>query len=214
MEDEWMLAETDKIFGKPTRMCLFCEDEESYNIFRQSIINAPSYSYDRAKLPFDDGVRITLKVKQIHLDLLYDVSYTLFHQIINPLLHYKSRFSENRKDSSIHLFRLYVKDVCNAYGYYDYTANHFYIKKGSMFAKGESIVFSGAASTATRNRMIAKSCTDMGTYYIVNDDFKCRTATSAASIIMGKVSHYSYWLDENRRGLADIFPSRFTNKKK
>ena len=109
---------------------------------------------------------------------------------------------------------MYVKDVCNAYGYYDYTANHFYIKKGSMFAKGASIVSSSAASSATRNRMIAKSCTDMGSYYIVDDDFKCRTATSAASILMGKVSHYSYWLDENRKGLADIYPSRFTNKKK
>jgi hypothetical protein len=83
-----------------------------------------------------------------------------------------------------------------------------------MFAKVASIVFSGAASSATRNRMIAKSCTDMGSYYIVDDDFKCRTATSAASILMGKVSHYSYWLDENRKGLADIYPSRFTNKKK
>jgi hypothetical protein len=214
MEDKWMLADIEKIFGKPTQMCLFSEDEESYNIFRQSIIDAPSYSYDRAKLPFDDGVKITLKVKQIHLDLLYDVSYTLFRQIINPLINYKRIFSENRKYSTIHLFRLYVKDVCNAYGYYDYTANHFYIKKGSMFAKGASIVSSSAASSATRNRMIAKSCTDMGNYYIVDDDFKCRTATSAASILMGKVSHYSYWLDENRKGLADIYPSRFTNKKK
>ena len=33
-----MLAEIERIFGKPTRMCLFAEDEESYNIFRQSII--------------------------------------------------------------------------------------------------------------------------------------------------------------------------------
>ena len=214
MEDEWMLAEIEEIFGKPTRMCLFSEDEESYNIFRQSIIDAPAYSYDRAKLPFDDGVKITLKVKQIHLDLLYDVSYTLFRQIINPLINYKRIFSENRKYPTIHLFRLYVKDVCNAYGYYDYTANHFYIKKGSMFAKGASIVSSSAASSATRNRMIAKSCTDMESYYIVDDDFKCRTATSAASILMGKVSHYSYWLDENRKGLVDIYPSRFTNKKK
>ena len=214
MEDEWMLAEIEEIFGKPTRMCLFSEDEESYNIFRQSIIDAPAYSYDRAKLPFDDGVKITLKVKQIHLDLLNDVSYTLFRQIVNPLINYKRIFSENRKYSTIHLFRLYVKDVCNAYGYYDYTANHFYIKKGSMFAKGASIVFSGAASSATRKRMIVKSCTDMGSYYIVDDDFKCRTATSAASILMGKVSHYSYWLDENRKGLADIYPLIFTNKKK
>ena len=214
MEDEWMLAEIEEIFGKPTRMCLFSEDEESYNIFRQSIIDAPAYSYDRAKLPFDDGVKITLKVKQIHLNILDNLSCIVFHQIINPLLNYKYLFFENKKNSAVHIFRLYAKGICNAFGYYDYAGNHFYIKKGSMFAKGASIVSSSAASSATRNRMIAKSCTDMGSYYIVDDDFKCRTATSAASILMGKVSHYSYMLDENRKGLADIYPSRFTDKKK
>ena len=158
MEDEWMLAEIEEIFGKPTRMCLFSEDEGSYNIFRQSIIDAPAYSYDRAKLPFDDGVKITLKVKQIHLDLLNDISYTLFRQIVNPLINYKRIFSENRKYSTIHLFRLYVKDVCNAYGYYDYTANHFYIKKGSMFAKVASIVFSSAASRGIFKESVYAFC--------------------------------------------------------
>ena len=58
MEDKWMLAEIEEIFGKPTRMCLFSEDEESYNIFRQSIIDAPTYSYDRTKYPFDDNVKV------------------------------------------------------------------------------------------------------------------------------------------------------------
>ena len=214
MEDEWMLAEIERIFGKPTRMCLFAEDEESYNIFRQSIIDAPAYSYDRTKCPFDDDVKITLKVKQIHLNILDNLSCIVFHQIINPLLNYKYLFFENKKNSAVHIFRLYAKGICNAFGYYDYAANHFYIKKGSMFAKETSIVYSSAASSATRNRLIVKSCTDVDSYYIVDEDFKCRTATSAASVLMGKVSHYSYWKDENWKGLADIYPSRFSNKKK
>ena len=172
------------------------------------------YSYDRTKCPFDDDVKITLKVKQIHLNILDNLSCTVFHQIINPLLNYKYLFFENKKNSAVHIFRLYAKGICNAFGYYDYAANHFYIKKGSMFAKETNIVYSSAASSATRNRLIVKSCTDVDGYYIVDEDFKCRTATSAASVLMGKVSHYSYWKDENWKGLADIYPSRFSNKKK
>ena len=209
-----MLTEMEKIFGKPTRICLFSEDEESYNIFRQSIIDSPIYSYDSTKYPFDDNVKVMLKAKNYHLDMLNDISRILFQRIIEPLMHYKVFLNGDDKEPKKHFFRLFIKDVCNAFGYYDYTANHFYIKKGSMFAKTTSILYSAAASSATRNRLIVKSCTDMGDYYIVDDDFKCRTATSAASILMGKVSHYSYWIDGNGKGLIDIYPSRFVNKKK
>ncbi len=214
MKDELMLSEINKIFGKPTRMCLFSEDEESYNVFRQLIIDAPSYSYDKTKYLFDDNVKVTLKAKKIHLDVLNSIKSILFQQLIDPLLHCKMQLNENNRDSQIHFFKLYLKDVCNAIGYYDYTANHFYIKKGSMFAKSTSELYSAAASSATRNRMIIKSCTDLGDYYLVDNDFKCRTATSAASILMGKVSHYSYWVDGDGKGLMDIYPSRFINKKK
>ncbi len=210
MEDELILAEIEKIFGKPTRMCLF--EEESYNVLRQSVIDAPAYTYDRTKYPFDDNVKVTFKAKKYHLDILNNVTSVLFQQIIKPLLRHKMLFNEDNNDSK-HIFRLYIKDVCNALGYYDYTANHFYIKKGSQFAK-ISIVYSATASSATRNRMIVNSCTDMGSYYIVNDDFKCRTATSAASVLMGKVSHYSYWKDVDGKGLIDIYSTRFTSKKK
>lgn len=214
MEDELMLTEIEKIFGKPTRMCLFSEDEESYKMFRQLIIDAPTYSFDKTTFPFDDEVKVTLKAKKIHLNILNSIRCIIFHQVINPLLKYKTILNESKKNSSIHLFRLYVKDVCNAFGYYDYSANHFYIMKGSTISKGTSIVYSPAASSATRNRMISKFCLDMGNHYIVDNDFKCRTATSAASILMGKVSHYSFWIDGSGKGLADIYPSRFINKKK
>lgn len=210
MEDELISVEIEKLLGKPTRMSLF--DEESYNVLRQYIIDAPAYSYDRTKYPFDDNVKITLKAKKYHLNILNNVTNILFQQIIIPLLNHKILFNEDNNDSK-HIFRLFIKDVCNALGYYDSTANHFYIKKGSKFAK-TSIKYSAAASSATRNRMIVDSCVDMGNYYIVNDDFKCRTATSAASVVMGKVSHYSYWKDVDGKGLMDLYPTRFTSKKK
>ena len=84
--------------------------------------------------------------------------------------------------------------------------------KGSVFTKNFGKSFSTSNSGTTRKRMIENSCTDMGKYYIVNNDFRCRTATSAASILMGKVSHYTYWIDDNGRSLADIFPTRFLIK--
>ena len=193
-------------------MSLFYEDEESYRVFRQSIIDSPAYSYDRSIYPFDDNVKVTLKAKKYHFNILNNIAGVLTQQIIKPLMLYKISLNEDNNDSK-HIFRLFIKDVCNALGYYDNAANHFYIKKGSKFAK-TSIIYSAAASSATRIRMIEKSCTDMGKYYIVDNDFKCRTATSAASVLMGKVSHYSYWVDGDGLGLKDIYPSRFANKKK
>jgi hypothetical protein len=42
----------EKVFGKPTKWSLFSEDEEAYEAFRQTIIDAPNYVYDKGKLPF------------------------------------------------------------------------------------------------------------------------------------------------------------------
>ena len=74
MEDELMLAEIEKIFGKPTKMCLFSEDEESYRVFRQTIIDSPTYSYDKLIYPFDDNVKVTLMAKKYHLGILHNLS--------------------------------------------------------------------------------------------------------------------------------------------
>ena len=207
------LAEIEKIFGKPTKMSLFADEEIAYNLLRQFIIDAPSCTYDKTKLPFDDIKIVCLQAgieEKTHLE--DKVSGLLFERIHNPLLSYAKRKDDVKIICDKHIFKLEKVGVCKAYGYYDFSANHFYIMKGSMFVKTYGKSYSASSSGATRKQMIKKVCTDMGDYYILNDDFKCRTATFAASVLMGKVSHYSYWLDDEGRCLADVFPTRFIIK--
>ena len=212
MEDELMLVEIEKIFGKPTRMSLFYEDEESYNAFRQSIIDAPIRIYDKTILPFTN-IRIghSQQEKEEKSRISDDISNLLFETIINPLLSYVNN-NVKKTTNDKHTFKLEKEGICKAYGYYDFSSNHFYILKGSVFTKKIGKTFSASNSGTTRKSMIENSCTDMGKYYIVNNDFRCRTATSAASILIGKVSHYTFWIDDNGRSLADIFPTRFLIK--
>lgn len=207
------LGEIEKIFGAPTTMSLFTDEEIAYNLLRQSIIDAPSCTYNKAKLPFDDIEIVYFQPKlEENIHLVDKMSGVLFEQIINPLLSYAKRKDGVKTICDKHIFKLEKGGICKACGYYDFSANHFYIMKGSMFVKTYGKAYSASSSGATRKRMIEKSCTDMGKYYFVNNDFKCRTATSAASILMGKVSHYSYWLDDEGRCLADVFPTRFIIK--
>ena len=210
MEDELLLAEIEKIFGKPTRMSLFHEDEESYNVFRQSIMDAPLFIYDKTILPFTD-IRMGYSQQEKNIRISDDISNLLFETIINPLLSHVNNNVEKTTNGK-HTFKLEKEGICKAYGYYDFSSNYFYIMKGSVFTKNFGKSFSASNSGTTRKRMIENSCTDMGNCYIVNNDFRCRTATSAASILMGKVSHYTYWIDDNGRSLADIFPTRFLIK--
>jgi len=206
--------ELELIFGKPTKMSLFADEEMAYNAFRQSIIDTPSCTYDKTKLPFDD-IRIECLQEKIDEDIHLDDKFSelIFEVIINPLLSYVKRKDVYKEEiSNKHTFKLERVGICKARGYYDFYANHFYIMKGSKFVKSFNKSYSPSSSSATRERMIEKSCIDMGNYYIVDKDFKCRTATSAASVLMGKVSHYSYWIDDAGRCLADIYPTRFVVK--
>ena len=54
---ESVITEYEILFGEPTRMSLFADDEKSYKTFRQSIIDSPREEYDpSAPLPFEGVV--------------------------------------------------------------------------------------------------------------------------------------------------------------
>jgi len=213
MEAELISVEIEKLLGKPTRMCLFSDDEE-YGAFRQSIIDAPPCIYDKTILPFSDIKNVHIQQDKENISCVSgDVSNLLFETVINPLLTYvRLKNKDEEITNHIHIFKLNKEGICKACGYYDFSNNHFFIMKGSVFAKSFGKSFATSSSGAIRKRMIEESCTDMGNCYIVNNDFMCRTATSAASVLMGKVSHYTSWIDDNGRSLADIFPTRFVIK--
>lgn len=112
-----------------------------------------------------------------------------------------------------HIFQIVVKGVCNAKGYFDPEKGHFFILKDSLLALKSDPEYEKSASGMARNRMIASVCTFNAHYYIVGKDTKCRSASAAASYVLGKNSSYIEWEDEQGRGLKDFFPDRFYQKK-
>ncbi|WP_291528515.1 DUF4357 domain-containing protein [Bacteroides sp. UBA939] len=305
------LSDIEKILGKPTKMFLFTDEEESYANLRQSIFNAPHDSYDKAKLPFD-GVQLMKyelhvlkqyseqkkeegkllfyiksreKGKTVFASGYYDEQRNLFvllaHSIVNRTIYsdqlqelhsdiakqhalyekstlkqdlscktasiaasyalgkkvdftewkslsgkslaesyeyfrlpnirdLEAKKANTHKKGEQHIFKLENPHICKACGYYDEETNHFYIMKGSMFSKAVSEKYAASTSWDTRKHLVEKSCTDMGKYYLVDNDFKCRTATAAASILMGKISYYASWVDNEGNHLNDIYPDHFT----
>lgn len=105
----------EKVFGKPTKWSLFSEDEEAYEAFRQTIIDAPNYVYDKKKLPFS-GVKV--------------YGYDLY------LL---KLYSDKKKAEGKKLF--YIKDETLglakvlAFGYFDYRKESFYLMANSLIRK-------------------------------------------------------------------------------
>ena len=112
-----------------------------------------------------------------------------------------------------HIFHITVKGVCRASGYYDPIKGHFYILKDSFLALKADPEYEKSASGIARNRMLASVCTSNAHYYIVSKDTKCRSASAAASYVLGKNSSYVEWEDEEGKGLHDFFPERFYRKK-
>jgi hypothetical protein len=107
----------EKVFGKPTKWSLFSEDEEAYEAFRQTIIDAPNYLYDKKKLPFT-GVKV-----------------------YNYDLYLLKLYIDKHKATGKELF--YIKDetpgLANvlAFGYFNTKSHSFYLMAYSLIRKTE-----------------------------------------------------------------------------
>ncbi len=107
----------EKVFGKPTKWSLFSEDEEAYEAFRQTIIDAPSYVYDKDKLPFTG-------VKVYNYDLYLLKLYIDKHKATGKELFYI-------KDETPGLAKVL------AFGYFNTKSQSFYLMAYSLIRKTE-----------------------------------------------------------------------------
>ena len=107
----------EKVFGKPTKWSLFSEDEEEYEAFRQTIIDAPSYVYDKDKLPFTG-------VKVYNYDLYLLKLYIDKHKATGKELFYI-------KDETPGLAKVL------AFGYFNTKSQSFYLMAYSLIRKTE-----------------------------------------------------------------------------
>ncbi len=115
--------------------------------------------------------------------------------------------------SERHIFTIFVKGRCNASGYFDTEKGYFYILKDSLLTLNAEREYKNSPSGIARNKMITATCTSINNFYKVNKDAKCRSASAAACYVLGKDSSYIEWKDADGKGLNDIFPERFFQKK-
>lgn len=112
-----------------------------------------------------------------------------------------------------HLFYIKVKRVCDASGYYNPENGYFYICKDSFIALNSDKEYEESPSGKARARLIASVCTKSHLFYNVIRDAKCRSASAAASYVLGEDSSFVEWEDENGKGLKDYYPEHFSDKK-
>ena len=96
-----------------------------------------------------------------------------------------------------HVFNIEITGKCRVVGYYDDEDNRFVVKKGSCFRDSVDPDFDVKPLGESRRRFIEAACMKSGPYLEVIKDTKCKSATAAASYIMGYEASYSLWKDNN-----------------
>ena len=194
----------EKVFGKPTKWSLFSEDEETYEAFRQTIINSPHYVYDKDKLPFA-GVKV--------------YGYDLYLLKLSV---------DQKKAEGKKLF--YIKDETPglakvlAFGYY--SNNTFYLMANSIIRKTEfqkqmkkisslywQIHELQADSVIRKCDIEAKSTQSQSEQlelfypegYRIIQDIEC-SASIAAAYVLGHEADYTRWKGMDGKTLAETYP--------
>lgn len=174
-------SEFEKIFGAPTeRPTLFSPDDEQYNALRQYIINAPSLSYDKTSLPFND-----VKVEPFEMYL-------------------RRKSIEDAESRGYHVFYLKsnrLGDSYDAMGYFDKEQSQFVLMKASKF-KISPLFKQLIASRPLYVRAVFSYSNDICT---VLEDVHCPTVSVAASYVMGCRSDLFAWIDQRGNKIDAIF---------
>lgn len=180
MDIEEYKSEYERIFGEPTRMSLFADDEESYKTFRQSIINAPREKYDpKMKLPFE-GIKL----------LNYDI-YILKNKAHEAMAQGKLLY--------------YIKDLADkecpifGIGYYISDKNLFYLLAHSIIKR---TTYTDSLMKNEDNDFVNQFGYE-GKY--LSNDIACRSASLAASYVLGEKASYTRWIPMKTKPLAENY---------
>ena len=172
-------------------------DDDSYQEFRQSIIDAPTLIFDKSKLPFDN---IQLCKPELDIEIRLEFQF-LLHSLL-PETTYTDK----------HLFYLYKPGICRAYGYYIPSSKYFVVCEGSLVSNYIDPKYEGANFWNAHARFIDKACEKYPNYYRVHKDAVCGSPTAAASYVLGRVSKYTNWKDVNGNVISDFYPDHFLKR--
>lgn len=207
-----------ELFGEPQFM-LFVD--ESYEILRQQIISSPYCKFNSNRFPFE-GVSLILNKEfsteaSLSNKKTKDVPKTEISLLISSLEEYLGNKDSKKGIESLiyslypvplsqkHIFFLYCPNCCRAYGYYNEETQEFVILKGSLVARSVGTTYAIAPRGALRNQFIKGYCKGLKDYYIVHTDTVCKSATMAASFVLGRVGSIKRWIDKDGKTLSEVY---------
>lgn len=176
-----VITEYEILFGEPTRMSLFADDEKSYKTFRQSIIDSPREEYDpSAPLPFEGVV------------LLKYEYYCLMHYIEKKIAGGKQIYIIDALDG---------KQKAFGFGYFDSKKNLFYILAHSKINRTD---FTKMLLEKEETSFVQKFG---GSGEYLATDVGCRSASLAASYVLGEKESYTKWqpFSKQSKSLAETY---------
>lgn len=206
------------LFGEPQFMMFV---DESYGDFRQQIINTPYCKYESENLPFtgislvstmDSPIRVSQSSNAL-TNIPKKEICLLLSSIKKHLAEKEIKANVSVLISSLHpvslsrrpVFYLYSPNHCRAYGYYNEVTREFVVLKGSLVAKSVGITYATAPRGILRKQYIKKYCKELSDYYIVQTDIVCKSATMAASFVLGRVGSMKRWIDKDGITLSEIY---------
>ena len=212
-EDGWDINERyEELFGSAKRVNLF-DSEEECDELRQYIITQPQITPSSGVLPFDGIALPTIEsksrqnIENIKKSTINESLICLKEQHIDK----KSLLTKISPEvSNLHLFFIKEEGVCDAKGYFDKDTKFFYICKNSLVSYDTDIDYLVTDTEKARENFLEKACEEEKGFYRVVRDAKCRSASAAASYVLGRMSDHNYWTDIDGMKLSEIYPDVFS----
>lgn len=111
------------------------------------------------------------------------------------------------------IFHIKIEGTCDVSGHYVESSKSFIVLQGSRFKNNTSTFFDKTPLGISRIKFIEAACITQYSKdvleWVVRYDTSCKSASAAASYILGRVSSYIYWKDENGKSLKSWYPNDF-----
>lgn len=185
-EKDNVIEQYEKLFGKPTTIDLFDENEDYYNCLRQQIINSPNIYVNRKGLPFSNVV------------ILPYVEYLLMEEVNKVrALGYRVFFLKHSTKSE--------DDFYFAAGYYQKSKKIFTILRYSRisskdFFNENDVYLQNKRKAAT----LGKTIYDEGQFYLTAE-ITCHDPRIGACIVTGKRTEMDQWRDSKNKPPSSFY---------
>lgn len=188
----------ERIFGSIVHPNLFGPDDTDYLELRQMIIHSAKADYDVNYIPFKDinfyryeQFKESSPAKHEQSNKLTPEKSKLISEIVSSLE--TKKVNPPVQAARPNIYHLRIDGLCNASGYFDQANGLFVIMRNSSFICKVSDKFASSPIGIARELFINTSCIKHQDCYIVKEDTICKSASAAASYLMGRISSSNCW---------------------